>query len=172
MTTSPSDPIHHRFVQVYKDERLSQLDSIPEFQSHSSVLTKMYLNRIVQKRELEQFESSLAPHQRAVMADGLTIVERGVLEHNMVAVGQLYSSIYFAQLGELLGVVDAVKAERVAAKMMSDGSLSGSIDEVEGILHFASPRERRGSTLLRWDETITSFCVQLNKVTDAVRSSS
>ena len=95
-----------------------------------------------------------------------------MLEHNMVAVGQLDSSIYFAQLGELLGVVDAVKAERVAAKMMSDGSLSGSIDEVEGILHFASPRERRGSTLLRWDETITSFCVQLNKVTDAVRSSS
>jgi COP9 signalosome complex subunit 4 len=64
-------------VQVYKDERLPQLDAIPEFQSHSSVLTKMYLNRIVQKRELEQFESSLASHQKAVMADGLTIVERG-----------------------------------------------------------------------------------------------
>ncbi len=68
---------HTNFVQVYKDERLPQLDAIPEFQSHSSVLTKMYLNRIVQKRELEQFESSLASHQRAVMADGLTIVERG-----------------------------------------------------------------------------------------------
>jgi COP9 signalosome complex subunit 4 len=158
-------------MQVYKDERLSQLDAIPEFQSHSSVLTKMYLNRIVQKRELEQFESSLAGHQRAVMADGLTIVERGVLEHNMVAVGQLYSSIYFAQLGELLGVVDAIKAEKVAAKMIGDGSLIGSIDEVEGMLHFAPPREKRESPLLHWDETITSFCVQLNKVTDAVRSS-
>lgn len=155
---------------VYKDERLSQLDAISEFQSHSAVLTKMYLNRIVQKRELEQFESSLADHQKAIMADGLTIVERGVLEHNMVAVSHLYTSIYFTQLGELLGVVDAVKAEKVAAKMISDGSLSGSIDEVEGVLRFHPNKAKEESTLLHWDETITSFCMQLNKVTDAVRA--
>jgi len=155
---------------VYKDERLSQLDAMAEFQSHSAVLTKMYLNRIVQKRELEQFESSLADHQKAIMADGLTIVERGVLEHNMVAVSHLYTSIYFTQLGELLGVVDAVKAEKVAAKMISDGSMSGSIDEVEGILRFHPTKAKEESTLLHWDETITSFCVQLNKVTDVVRA--
>lgn len=155
---------------VYKDERLSQLDAIPEFQSHSAVLTKMYLNRIVQKRELEQFESSLADHQKAIMADGLTIVERGVLEHNMVAVSHLYTSIYFKQLAELLGAVDAVKAEKVAAKMISDGSMSGSIDEVEGVLRFHPTNAKEESTLLHWDETITSFCMQLNKVTDAVRA--
>eukprot|EP00584_Thalassiosira_punctigera_P005065 CAMPEP_0172533562 /NCGR_PEP_ID=MMETSP1067-20121228/6219_1 /TAXON_ID=265564 ORGANISM="Thalassiosira punctigera, Strain Tpunct2005C2" /NCGR_SAMPLE_ID=MMETSP1067 /ASSEMBLY_ACC=CAM_ASM_000444 /LENGTH=413 /DNA_ID=CAMNT_0013318215 /DNA_START=9 /DNA_END=1250 /DNA_ORIENTATION=- len=155
---------------VYKDERLSQLDAIPEFQSHSAVLTKMYLNRIVQKRELEQFESSLADHQKAIMADGLTIVERGVLEHNMVAVSHLYTSIYFTQLAELLGNVDAVKAERVAAKMISDGSMGGSIDEVEGLLRFHPNKGKEESTLLHWDETITSFCMQLNKVTDAVRA--
>lgn len=155
---------------VYKDERLSQLDAMAEFQSHSAVLTKMYLNRIVQKRELEQFESSLADHQKAIMADGLTIVERGVLEHNMVAVSHLYTSIYFTQLGELLGVVDAVKAEKVAAKMISDGSMSGSIDEVEGVLRFHPTKAKEESTLLHWDETITSFCVQLNKVTDVVRA--
>lgn len=145
------------------------MDAIPEFQSHSAVLTKMYLNRIVQKRELEQFESSLADHQKAIMADGLTIVERGVLEHNMVAVSHLYTSIYFTQLGELLGVVDAVKAEKTAAKMIGDGSLSGSIDEVEGVLRFHPVKAKEDSTLLHWDETITSFCVQLNKGTEAVR---
>ncbi|KAL7544686.1 hypothetical protein ACHAWF_008055 [Thalassiosira exigua] len=155
---------------VYKDERLSQLDAIPEFQSHSAVLTKMYLNRIVQKRELEQFESSLADHQKAIMSDGLTIVERGVLEHNMVAVSKLYTSIYFAQLAELLGVLDAAKAEKVAAKMISDGLLTGSIDEVEGVLRFHPTETKEESALLRWDETITGFCVQLNKVTDAVRA--
>ena len=135
----------------------------------------MYKNRIVHKRELEQFEASLAPHQKAIMADGLTIVERGVLEHNMVAVSHLYTSIYFSQLGQLLGVVDADKAEKVAAKMISDGSLNGSIDEVEGVLHFypssSGGNRREESMLLRWDETITSFCMQLNKVTDAVKAS-
>ncbi|EED94144.1 predicted protein, partial [Thalassiosira pseudonana CCMP1335] len=164
---SPNSAQRQRVLgMVYKDERLSQLDAIPEFQSHSSVLTKMYLNRIVQKRELEQFESSLAEHQKAIMADGLTIVERGVLEHNMVGVSQLYTSIYFSQLGELLGVVDADKAEKVAAKMIGDGSLSGSIDEVEGVLRFHPSKGKDESSLNRWDETITSFCVQLNKVTD------
>ena len=157
--------------KVYKDERLAQLDAIPEFQSHSAVLTKMYLNRIVKKRELKQFESSLADHQKAIMSDGLSIVERGVLEHNVVAVSHLYTSIYFTQLGELLGVVDADKAEKVAAKMLSDGSLSGSIDEVDGLLRFHPTKENGGSSALNhWDDTITSFCMQLNKVTDAVRA--
>ena len=156
---------------VYKDERLAQLDTIPEFQSHAAVLTKMYLNRIVQKRELEQFESSLADHQKAIMADGLTIVERGVLEHNMVAVSHLYSSIYFKQLAELLGVVDYVKAEKEVVKMIGDGTLSGSIDEVEGVIRFHPTSKKEESTLLHWDDTITSFCVQLNKVTDSVRAS-
>ena len=54
----------------------------------------------------------------------------------MVAVSHLYTFIYFTQLGELLGVVDDVKAEKVAAKMINDGSLSGSTDEVEGVLRF------------------------------------
>lgn len=167
---SPNSAQRRRVLgAVYNDERLLQLDAVPEFQSHSAVLTKMYLDRIVQKRELEQFESSLAEHQKAIMADGLTIVERGVLEHNMVAVSQLYNSIYFTQLAELLGVVDATKAEKVAAKMIGDGSLSGSIDEVEGLLRFHPAKAKQESPLLYWDESITSFCMQLNKVTDAVR---
>jgi len=167
---SPNSAQRRRVLgTVYNDERLSQLDTIPKFQSHSAVLTKMYLDRIVQKQELEQFESSLAEHQKAVMADGLTIVERGVLEHNMVAVSRLYTSIYFTQLAELLGVVDAAKAEKVAAKMISDGSLCGSIDEVEGLLRFHPPKAKQESPLSYWDETITSFCMQLNKVTEAVR---
>lgn len=138
----------------------------------------MYLNRVVQKQELEKFESSLADHQKAIMSDGLTIVERGVLEHNMVAVSHLYTSIYFEQLALLLGVVDAEKGEKVAAKMISDGSLSGEIDEVDGVLRFfhkaegaAANAEGDESNMAGWDETITQFCLQLNKVTDAVRAS-
>ena len=134
----------------------------------------MYLNRIIQKPSLQKFESSLAEHQKALMSDGLTIVERGVLEHNMVAVSHLYTSIYLEELGKLLGVVDADKAEKVAAKMIGDGSLNGEIDEVEGVLKFSHSSDvvssERESKLLQWDETITEFCVQLNKVTDAVRA--
>eukprot|EP00956_Cyclotella_meneghiniana_P039103 scaffold165673_cov83-Cyclotella_meneghiniana.AAC.3 len=78
----------------------------------------MYLNRVVQKSELEKFESSLAEHQKAII--------------------HLYTSIYLEQLAQLLRVVDADKGEKVAAKMILDGSLSGEIDEVEGVLKFFS----------------------------------
>lgn len=163
---APSGPQRQRILGlVFKDERLSQLDTLPDFETHSSVLTKMYMNQVLRKDEdLTKFENSLAPHQKAVMADGLTIVERAVIEHNMVAVSKLYASIYFTELGRLLGV-EASKAEKVAATMIMDGSLHGSIDQVDGMLSF----EGSESALLSWDEAITSFCVQLNRVTDVVR---
>ena len=67
------------------------------------------------------------------------------------------------------GLVVHEKAEKVAAKMITDGSLSGSIDEMEGVLYF-NTLSKDESSLLRWDETIITFCGQLNKVTDAVRA--
>lgn len=162
---APSGPQRQRILGlVFKDERLSQLDTLSEFDTHSAVLTKMYMNHVLRKDELTKFENSLAPHQKAVMGDGLTIVERAVIEHNMIAVSKLYNSIFFAELGRLLGV-GAERAEKVAAKMIIGGSLSGSIDQVDGLLSF----EGTESALLSWDEAITSFCVQLNHATDAVR---
>ena len=70
------------------------------------------------------------------MSDGLTIMERALIEHNMVAIGQLYSTIYISALGQLLGV-SSDRAENIASKMILDGSLIGSIDQVvDGILTF------------------------------------
>ena len=99
------------------------------------------------------------------MGDGLTIIERAVMEHNMVAVSKIYASIYFKELGNLLGV-EAEKAEKVAAKMVMDGSIAASIDEVDGIITF---RNTTDSALLQWDDSITSFCAHLNRICDTIR---
>lgn len=120
---------------------------------------------IKRDKDLIQFEESLGDHQKALMSDGLTIMERALIEHNMVAAGQLYSTIHFAALGQLLGV-SAERAEKIASKMILDRSLIGSIDQVDGILTFG---ELHRSELVAWDEAIVSFCTQLNGVTDAVR---
>jgi len=54
---SPNSAQRQRVLgMVYKDPQLHALDAMAEYQSHSSVVTKMYLNRVVQKRELELFE--------------------------------------------------------------------------------------------------------------------
>jgi COP9 signalosome complex subunit 4 len=125
----------------------------------------MYKNQVLGKEELTKLEASLQLHQKAVMGDGLTIMERGVVEHNMIAVSKIYQSIYFSELALVLGVT-AAKAEKIAASMIMDASLPGSIDQVEGLLEFQSD----DSANTTWDKSISSFCIELNRVTDAIQS--
>jgi COP9 signalosome complex subunit 4 len=161
-----SGPQRHRVLgHIFNDGRLFQLDSIPTFETHSTILKKMYLNQVIHKDELTKFESLLADHQKAVMGDGLTIVERSVLEHNMIAVSKLYKSINFTSLGKILGV-DQRKAEKVAAMMIIESSLLGSIDQVVGVLNF----DVEGTEQSNWDKAIIGFCIELNHVAEAVKA--
>jgi COP9 signalosome complex subunit 4 len=163
---APSGPQRQRVLgHIYNDSRLNQLDSIPQFETHATILTKMYKNQILGKDELIKFEDSLQPHQKAVMGDGLTIMERGVVEHNMLAVSGIYQSIYVVELALKLGVSHE-KAEKIAASMIMDGSLQGSIDQVSGLVEFYSEVSPNAA----WDKAITSFCMELNNVTESIQS--
>lgn len=144
---------------------MSQLDSLTEFATHSKILEKNYMHQLLRKEELIKFEESLAPHQRAIMGDGLTIVERGVVEHNMIAVSQLYRSIYVKELANILGV-DERKAEKIAASMIMEGSLHGSIDQMDGLLEFHTDESPQSY----WDGSITNFCIELNRVADTIKA--
>jgi len=172
---APGGPQCQRILGlVFKDERLAELDSLPNFQTHSAIVTKMYMNQVIRHNaDLIKFEESLSDHQKAIGSDGCTIIEKAVMEHNMVAVSHLYDSIYLVELGDLLGI-DKEKAEKMAAEMITNGSLGGgSIDQVEGLLVFEKESRSGGGgseALVAWDEAITSFCVQLNRVTDAIRA--
>mmetsp|Transcript_24846 Transcript_24846/g.40644 ORF Transcript_24846/g.40644 Transcript_24846/m.40644 type:complete len:280 (+) Transcript_24846:2-841(+) len=163
---APSGPQRQRVLgHIYKDPRLSQLDSIPQFETHATILTKMFKNQLLGKEELVKFESTLQPHQKAIMGDGLTIMERGVVEHNMLAVSGIYQSIYISELAIKLGVAHD-KAEKIAASMIMDGSLEGSIDQVSGLVEFYSDETPNAA----WDKAITSFCMELNRVTETIQS--
>mmetsp|Transcript_40463 Transcript_40463/g.84183 ORF Transcript_40463/g.84183 Transcript_40463/m.84183 type:complete len:398 (-) Transcript_40463:348-1541(-) len=163
---APSGPQRARILgHIYKDERLSQLDGIENFTTHSKILQKMHLHQILRPDELKEFEASLADHQKAIMGDGLTIMERGVVEHNMIAVGNLYRTIYLKDLALILGVSEK-RTETIAANMILDGSLHGIIDQVDGLLIF----EADESSEEAWDRSITGFCLELNRVTDAIKT--
>lgn len=43
--------------------------------------------------QVEAFEATLAPHQRAVLPDGHTVLGRAIMEHNLQSVSKLYSSV-------------------------------------------------------------------------------
>ena len=100
-----------------------------------NILEKMYLDRLIKRTELKEFESKLMPHQKATTADGSTIVDHAVIEHNLLAASKLYNNITFAGLGALLEI-PSEKAERIASKMISEGRLEGHIDQIDSTVHF------------------------------------
>ena len=59
---------------------------------------------IVTAKEVEKFNSVLSEHHRAVTADGSTLVERAVIEHNLLSASALYRSVTFDNLGTILGI--------------------------------------------------------------------
>ena len=71
---------------------------------------------------MESFSQGLKSHQKAVTADGTTVLEKAVIEHNLAAASRLYNNIYFAELGQLLGV-SPDQAEIVACRMIAEERL-------------------------------------------------
>jgi len=156
---APAGPQRSRVLAtLYKDERSAKL---PNY----SVLEKMFMDRLLRTEEVEAFASTLAPHQKATLEDGSTVLDRSVIEHNMLAVSKLYNNISFGQLGALLGI-DAEKAERIASAMLVEKRLNGSIDQVDELIHFS--RASGFVALHAFDTQIEHICRSVEGAASAV----
>ena len=72
---------------------------------------------------MDAFSQTLREHQKAITPDGSTVLEKAVVEHNLLAASRLYNNIYFAELGQLLGVPPQ-KSERIASRMIAEKRLT------------------------------------------------
>ena len=144
-------------AMLVKDERCAFL---PAF----GMLQKVYLERILRAEEVSAFGAALRPHQLAISDDGLTALSRAVSEHNLLSASKLYNNISVAELGALLGV-GSDRAERTAAKMISEGRLAGSIDQVDGMVTFGEA-EDGGAVVEQWDAQIMNVCLQVDAVVE------
>ena len=133
----------------------------------------MYTLQLLRRDELATFEASLAEHQKAQTADyrdassgvGFTYPEKAVIEHNMQAAGRLYDNISFSELGAILRL-DAGKAERVAARMITEDRLKAVIDQTEGVLIFQNDDD----ALLSWDERVRDVCAELVETVELLQA--
>lgn len=50
----------------------------------------------------QELQPLLQDHQKAVNAEGMTILDRAVIEHNLLAASRLYVNISLSNLGSLL----------------------------------------------------------------------
>jgi COP9 signalosome complex subunit 4 len=141
---------------LYKDERSHTLDVFP-------AMEKMFLGRILRPHEVQALEKHLKEHQKATDADGQTILESAVMEHNLLASSKIYNNITFTQLGNLLGI-NAERAEKTAAKMISEERMPGSIDQIDGIIYY----ENESQSMAVWDTQIESVCHSVSNVSDQI----
>ena len=123
----------------------------------------MFLDHILRPAEIKEFESTLKPHQLAKIAissnDRLastatddtpgalnepaastrtgpaTVLDRAVMEHNLLASSKIYNNISFRGLGALLDLTPGA-AETMARRMIEQGRLKGHIDQVEKLIWF------------------------------------
>ncbi|KHG03023.1 COP9 signalosome complex subunit 4 -like protein [Gossypium arboreum] len=141
---------------LYKDERCSKLKIYP-------ILQKVYLERILRKPEIDAFAEELKPHEKAVLPDNFTVLDRAMIEHNLLSASKLYTNISFDELGTLLGIPPH-KAEKIASRMIYEDRMRGSIDQVEAVIHFEDDTEE----LQQWDQQIVGVCQALNDILDSM----
>ncbi len=66
---------------------------------------------------------------------GSTILDRAVIEHNLLSASKLYNNISFEELGSLLEIPPA-KAEKIASQMITEERMNGYVDQIDSIVHF------------------------------------
>jgi COP9 signalosome complex subunit 4 len=170
---APAGPQRGKMLaKLYKDDRASQAEDF-------AILEKIFFDRLLSPAEIKAFAAKLQPHHLAKTADGSTVLDKAVLEHNLLGASKLYNNIGFDQLGELLGV-DAETAEEYAAKMLEQGRLAGYIDQIDRLIFFEGEAsgERKtghaervvGKELRKWDANVTGLAEEVEKVTSMIQN--
>lgn len=166
---SPAGPRRSRLLaSLYRDERSVQLP-------HHSILSAMFLDRIIRPKEVAEFSAMLGEHQKAKIAtnslvfaedededededqeadSGMRVenangndqmkrkrgpedvLDKAVMEHNLLSASLIYSNITFSGLGKLLNLRKSA-AEAMARTMIIQGRLKGAtIDQVDSLITF------------------------------------
>jgi COP9 signalosome complex subunit 4 len=172
---APAGPQRSRaLAQLYKDDRAPQLADF-------SILEKMYLDRLLSPAEVDAFAERLQPHQKAKTADGSTVLQKAVIEHNLLGASRLYNNIGVDELGALLGQ-DGEKAEEYAARMIEQGRLVGRIDQIDKLIFFdggegtgektSSGQADRvvGREIRKWDFNVQGLAEEVEKVTTMLQN--
>ncbi|KAL1836457.1 hypothetical protein VTJ49DRAFT_5132 [Mycothermus thermophilus] len=185
---APAGPQRSRALgRLYKDERTAELAD------EHAMLEKMFFDRLLTPGEVDKFAQGLAPHQLATTADGSTVLARAVVEHNLRAASRIYANIGLDELGKLLGL-DGDKAEETTARMIEQGRLAGSIDQIERVVYFensgdvagggggSGSGEKDGSggsghaavsgskEMRRWDANVQTVAEDVERLTDALQA--
>lgn len=151
-------PRRHRLLTtLYKDERTQQLGTL------FNALAKVFHDRILRPKDTADIKQFLRPHHEAITADGSTVLQRAIIQHNLVSASKLYYNITFQELGALLGV-SPERAEKVAATMIAQEQLKGTIDQLQSMIVFENDME----VTKQWDFQINAACNAVESISNGI----
>jgi COP9 signalosome complex subunit 4 len=139
-------------TMLYKDDRT-------RITPHYNLLEKMYLERLIKMEEVTNFEEELKPHQKGLTSENYTVLQKAVLEHNILALSKIYTNISFDQLTKLLQIT-LDKAELLVASMINEGKIKAHISQADRFVYFEAEKEM----IQRFNELISNLCEGINQL--------
>jgi len=151
----------------YKARVLASLvnDERSKRNSHYELLSKMHQDRIVHAKDAQSLADSLQVHQKVIIWEGFTVLQKAIIEHNIVAVSRLYENISATALAKVLEVSD-YQCEKLLQVMIGEKRLNASIDQVTRFVDFTSDHD----AYTNWTSGINLFCTKLDKLVSKISS--
>ncbi|KMZ70600.1 hypothetical protein ZOSMA_1990G00010 [Zostera marina] len=102
LDTEEADAIAKSELQKLQDDR----KTLPVYPYREQLLEainnhQVYLERILRKPEINAFSEELKAHQKALLPDNFTVLDRAMIEHNLLSASKLYTNIRFLMKHEI-----------------------------------------------------------------------
>ena len=126
---SPSGPRKARLLAIlYSDERVKS-------NQFYGLLAKMFEGEVIRKEHVQEFTQNLEGFQNVTMSDGYSVLDKALIEHNIVVISRIYMNIRFSELGNFLGI-QPDQAEDFVAKMVEQGRIQAVLDQENELVEF------------------------------------
>ncbi|XP_060855089.1 COP9 signalosome complex subunit 4-like [Metopolophium dirhodum] len=132
------------------------------------ILKNLYMVRFIKPNEINEIETMLMPHQKAKTIYGTTLLIEAIAEHNIQSIRILHQNIKIESFANLLGF-HPYEAKLIAARMIFEGRIEGSIDEANGLITF---NPQKPDQLQSWHKKIESMKTQLNRMNELLLENS
>jgi len=117
------------------------------------------MDRIVTQKEKTSFADKLSQHQKGQVTPDMSILDKAIIEHNIVSISKLFEEVSYETLIRMLDITKT-QTERIIHTMISEKRLDARIDQVEGYVDFT----RRFDDYNNWTQGINHFCTTLDRL--------
>ena len=95
---APSGPRKARSIAIlYNDERVKS-------NQFYDLLAKMFVGEVIRQEHVQEFKAKLEDFQNVMMSDGYSVLDKALIEHNIVVISKIYMNIRFSELGNFLNI--------------------------------------------------------------------